>query len=129
MRFAVELFRAQLPQLRVSGVAELEASVAAEHRDAFVEIVERRPLDRDERVERAFERQRVGHVLEGEHQAAERMGRDHHADGRPVGAVSQLLLRLDQLGKHRFAFLLERGEIDLFGQPALAPQRLEGFAK
>src|SRR5262249_971682 len=65
--------RRQLPDLRERRVVEFEFAVGPEHRDAFLQCVQGRGLDLDERVEGAFKRDALGHIFVEERQAAERM--------------------------------------------------------
>ena len=85
MGVAVQLLGTKPPDAREAGVAQLEAPVAAEHGNAFIEIVQRCALDRNLRVERTFQGQGVGDVLEGEQQPAERCGAATRRTDEPSG--------------------------------------------
>ena len=84
VRLGAEELGAQAPDPRIGRIGELEAAVAAEHRHPFVKVVESIALDVDQGVVGALEGESVGHVLEGQEQAAHGMGRDDHAQGAPV---------------------------------------------
>ena len=97
---------------------DLQPAVAAEHGDAFVEMVDRLLLHGDQRVVVPLHRQLVGHILEGQRHAAEGMRRRHHAEGGLARRVDQVLERLDQGHHMADEFLLVGAEIRLLGDLA-----------
>ena len=64
---------------------QAQAAVAAEHGDAFGEIVERFALDADQFLEAAFEIEPLGDVVEQISEAAVRIGRGDDAQGAAAG--------------------------------------------
>ncbi len=118
MRFVLEIGFAEAPKLRIGGIVDLEPAVAAEHGDAFVEMVDRLLLHGDQGVVVPLHRELVGHVLEGEGDAAERMRRRHHAEGGLAGRVDQVLEGLDQGHHMADELVLVGSEIRLLGDLA-----------
>src|SRR5205085_4686873 len=129
MRLALEILGAELPDLAIGRVRQLEAAVAAIDGDRLVEIVERLALDLDQGIVQALEGKLVGDVLVDEGEAAERVGRNEVAQGSLVGQMKQPLIRLDERIEHGELLLLEGAEVGVFrNAPALA-QALENLAE
>ena len=108
---------------------KLEPAVAAEHGDALEQIVQRFPLDLEQGVVRAFERQAVGDVLVHKNEAAQRMRRYRHAQRAIVRQVHQLALRLDQGGEHLELLALEGAKVGVFRNAAALAQPLQEFVE
>ena len=73
--------RFEPPDARERCVEKLQPAVGAEHRDAFLERVERRLLHLDERVVGTLEPQLIADVLIEKDQSAEGMGLRYHPQG------------------------------------------------
>ena len=122
VRLPAQILFAQLPQLGQGGVAQLQPPVAAEDGDALVQVVQRRPLDGDQRVVGTFQIQPVGDVLVGEDQAAQGVGADDAAQGGSVGEVQKRIHGLGEGAELGDLFLLEGPEVGVFGEPPQLPQ-------
>ena len=124
VRLFLERFRRQLPHLRESRVEQLDAAVAAEHRDRFGEIVERLVLDPGQPVEAAREVEAFGDVVEQIGDAAFEVRRGDDAEGAAVGQEPAVAL-----GFHGAIGFVQLGlpgpEIGLFGQLARRAQPVE----
>src|SRR5665213_533914 len=110
MRLARQILGHEPPDAGIGRIPQLQAPVAAEDGDAFIEVVQRFALNRYGSVVGAFERQAVGNVLENKGQAAERMRADDEAQRALVGQMQQLFLGLDQRGEHGALLRLEGAE-------------------
>jgi hypothetical protein len=125
MGLVLELMRLQPPDAGEGRIAELEPAVAAEHGDAFIEMVEGFALNLDQGVVGALEPQRVRHILIADGDAAERMGGGHHAQGRAVRQMQQLLHRMQQGEQLAHQLALVFREVGIFGDAAALAQRLQ----
>ncbi len=105
-------------------IVQAQAAVGSEHRDAFVEMIERLALDADQRVVAALEIEPLGDVLVNPGGAALRMRVDDDAQRLPVGHVPPLLARL-----HRAVGGEQIGapgtEVGLLGKLPLRAQAIE----
>ena len=72
-----------------------QPAVAAEHRDAFGEIVERFALNADQLLETPFEIEPLGDVVEQIGDAAVRIGRGDDAQGASAGQMPGMFLGFD----------------------------------
>ena len=123
----VELLRRQLPDAGEGGVEEAQAAVRAEHRDAFLEIVERLALHARHGVEAGLEIDALGDVLEQIGDAAGRVRRGDDAQRPPARQMPPVLGRLERaIGL--VELLLPGAEVGLLGQPALHAQAVEDLA-
>ena len=84
-------FGFQPPDALERRVVQFQSSVRAEHGDAFLQGVERRFLNLDQRVVGTFETQLVAHVLVEEEQTAQGMGLSDDAQRLSARQVPQLL--------------------------------------
>ena len=82
----------QLPDLGESRVEQLEAPVGAEHRDAFLEAVERLALHVDQGVVARFQREALGLVVEQIGDAAVGALLGENVERAPVGQVPRVVL-------------------------------------
>ena len=94
MRPLGEQLRRQLPHPGEGGIVQPQPAVAAEHRDAFGEIVERLALNADQLLETPLEIEPLGDVVEQIGDAAVRIGRGDDAQSAAVGQMPGMLVRL-----------------------------------
>lgn len=120
-----EVFRLQPPQPREHGVSQTQATIAAEHRDTFRQVVDGRALHRDQRVVGPFQRQTVGDVFIDVQQTPKRVRGDNRTQRPPVRAVEHFFFRAEQGGVMFTPLAFERGEIGNFRQPPLGVQMLQ----
>ena len=85
-------FLRQLPHLQEGAVVQLQPSIRAEHRDAFLEGVEGLALHAGERVNLGFELHALAHVVEQIGHAPAGIRIDHHAKRAPVRQVPPSLV-------------------------------------
>ncbi len=126
MRLVVKLFGPQRPKLGEGGIEQFEASVAAEHGDAFLQRIEGFALHANGRVELRLEMEPLGHVVEEVSDAPLRIGIDDDAKRAPIWQIPGLLLRLQRLVGGEEA-RLPGAEIGLLGQQARRPQPVQNF--
>ena len=122
MRLLVQRLRRKPPHAGEGRIEQPHAAVAAEHGDAFGEVVERFALDADQGVETPLQIEPLGDVVEQIGDAAFGIGRGDDAQRAAVGQVPGVLLRLDARGRRRAA-APSRPEIPLLGQLARRAQR------
>ena len=84
---AVKRLLVKAPQPREHWVGKLQPAIAAEHGDAFVQVVERLPLHRVQGLVRTLQVQAFGNVIEPEHQSVLGVAVDKAADRTPGGQV------------------------------------------
>ena len=87
MRFALQLFRLEIPDAAESGIVQFQASIRSEHRHAFAQRVERRRLHLHQRVVVGLQSQLLADILVKESEAAEGMRLAHHPQGLAAGKV------------------------------------------
>ncbi len=91
-----ELLRRQLPHFREGRIEQARLAVAAEHRDAFGEAVQRLPLHPDQAVEASLQVEPLGDVVEQIGDAAFGIGRGDDAERAAVGQIPGVFRRLDR---------------------------------
>ncbi len=119
--------RLEAPQLGEGRIDQLHPPVGAEHRDAFLQRVERLALHSGQGVDLRGERVALRGVVEEIGDAALRVGARHDAQRAPVGQMPDGLDRLDRLiGGERLRF--PAAKVRLLGQLPLGAQAIENFA-
>ena len=121
-----QLGQRQAPDAAEGRIEQLEAAVGAEHRDAFLQRVERLALHPRQGVILRFQRETLGDIVEKIGDPALRIGIEADAQGAAVGQVPDLRRRLEGVIE------LEQGVfpaavIGLFGQAAGGAQPVENF--
>src|SRR5208337_1849171 len=91
MRGALQLLVVQAPDGLEGGIEQLQASIRAEHGDAFAEVVQRFALPFDQAMELPLQRQFLGHIVEEKGHAAVVSAIGDDMTGSSVRAVPKLV--------------------------------------
>ncbi len=129
MRFVGEVGGLELPDAREGRIVQLEPRIRTEHRHAFLQRVQGRGLDLDQRVVGAFQRKLLGHVFVEECETAEGMRLRHDAQGFAAGQMPEIFRQIFLgLAVERQALTLPRLIVALLRQLARLAQFVEHFA-